>query len=74
MIVTKKNIELDNQKIKKLIDQTNNDLTIVEKIKKYQVIKEDFTIENELLTPTMKIRRHKIKIKYKNIIEKFYRN
>ena len=74
LIVTKKNIELDNQKIKKLIDQTNNDLTIVEKIKKYQVIKEDFTIENELLTPTMKIRRHKIKIKYKNIIEKFYRN
>ena len=46
----------------------------IEKIKKFDVVDEEFTIDNELLTPTMKIRRHKIKLKYKNILENFYKN
>ena len=46
----------------------------IEKIKKFYVITEEFTVNNELLTPTMKIRRHKIKLKYKNILENFYKN
>ena len=74
LLVLNKEFEKDDEVIKKLIEKTNNDLTIVEKIKKYEVIKEEFTIENELLTPTMKIRRHKIKTKYKNILESFYKN
>ena len=74
LLVLNKEFEKDDEVIKKLIEKTNNDLTIVEKIKKYEVIKEEFTIENELLTPTMKIRRHKIKTKYKNILENFYKN
>jgi len=74
LLVLNKEFEKSDEVIKKLIEKTNNDLTIVEKIKKYEVIKEEFTIENELLTPTMKIRRHKIKTKYKNILENFYKN
>lgn len=74
LLVLNKEFEKDDEVIKKLIEKTNNDLTTVEKIKKYEVIKEEFTIENELLTPTMKIRRHKIKTKYKNILENFYKN
>ena len=57
-----------------IIDKVNLDLTVTEKIKKFKLIDEEFTIENELLTPTLKIRRHKIKIKYKNILENFYKN
>ena len=60
--------------LKKLIEETNKSLTAIEKIKKFKVVKEEFTIENELLTPTMKIRRYKIKVKYKNILENFYKN
>ena len=73
LIVLNKNFEKNNKKIKELIEITNNELTLVEKIKKFKVIEEEFTIENELLTPTMKIRRHKIKTKYKNILENFYK-
>ena len=70
----KKNIEISETEVKKLIEKTNQDLAAIEKIKKYHVIKEEFTVENELLTPTMKIRRYKIKSKYKNILENFYKN
>ena len=74
LLVLNKNIKLDNTQIQLLIDKTNKSLTAIEKIKKFKILDEEFTIENELLTPTMKIRRHKIKTKYKNILENFYKN
>jgi long-chain acyl-CoA synthetase len=73
MLVLNKNIKLDNTQIQLLIDKTNKSLTAIEKIKKFKILDEEFTIENELLTPTMKIRRHKINSKYKIELEKFYK-
>ena len=74
LIVLNKNFLRDDKKIKEIIEETNKELMQIEKIKKFDVIDEEFTIDNELLTPTMKIRRHKIKLKYKNILENFYKN
>ena len=74
LLVLNKNFIRDDKKINEIIEETNKELMQIEKIKKFDVIDEEFTIDNELLTPTMKIRRHKIKIKYKNILEKFYNN
>ncbi|MAW02109.1 MAG: long-chain fatty acid--CoA ligase, partial [Candidatus Pelagibacter sp.] len=73
LLVLNKEIKFDNEKIKKIIENVNENLTIVEKIKKFHIIEEEFTIENELMTPTMKIKRHKIKEKYKSILENFYK-
>ena len=73
LLVLNKNIKLDNTQIQLLIDKTNKSLTAIEKIKKFKTLDEEFTIENELLTPTMKIRRHKIKSKYKIELENFYK-
>ena len=73
LLVLNKNFKKDDKKIKSIIDETNKELTQIEKIKKFDVIKDEFTISNELLTPTMKIRRHKIKLKYKKILENFYK-
>ena len=73
LLVLNKNIKLDNTQIQLLIDKTNKSLTAIEKIKKFKILDEEFTIENELLTPTMKIRRHKINLKYKIELEKFYK-
>jgi long-chain acyl-CoA synthetase len=73
LLVLNENIKLDNTQIQLLIDKTNKSLTAIEKIKKFKILDEEFTIENELLTPTMKIRRHKIKSKYKIELEKFYK-
>jgi len=74
LLVLNKNFNRNDEKIKKIIEETNKELTQIERIKKFEVIKEEFTINNELLTPTMKIRRHKIKLKYKIILENFYKH
>ena len=73
LLVLNKNLEINNEQIKIIIENVNKNLTIVEKIKKFHVIDDEFTIENDLMTPTMKIKRHKIKDKYKNILENFYK-
>ena len=72
----KNNIESKHlkEKINEIIDNINKNLTLVEKIKKFHVINENFTIENGLLTPTMKVKRNKVIAKYKNILENFYNN
>ena len=74
LLVLNKNFVRDDKKIKDIIEETNKELMQIEKIKKFNVVEEEFTIDNELLTPTMKIRRHKIKMKYKNILENFYKS
>ena len=50
----------------------NQNLPKIEKVKKFFVIKEQFTIENGMLTPTLKLKRYKIIQKYKNELEKLY--
>jgi len=37
------------------------------------LLSENFSIENGLLTPTMKVKRNKVIEKYKNILEDFYK-
>ena len=56
----------------KSIENINKKLTLVEKIKKIQLIDENFSIENGLLTPTMKVKRKKVTEKYKKELEKLY--
>ena len=62
------------EKIKEIINKINENLTMVEKIKKFNLINENFSIENGLLTPTMKVKRNKVIAKYKNVLENFYKN
>ncbi len=64
--------EKEKEKINNVIENVNKKLTIVEKIKKIQLIDENFSIENGLLTPTMKIKRKKVTEKYKKDLEKLY--
>ena len=63
---------LSNQKINEEIEKINKNLSKIEKIKKYFIIKEQFSIENGMLTPTLKLKRYKIIQKYKNELEKLY--
>ena len=74
LIVPSKEFVNQKEKINEIINEINNNLTLVEKIKKFQLISENFSIENSLLTPTMKVKRNKVVAKYKNILENFYKN
>lgn len=72
LIVINKEINASKETIQKIIDQINLELTQPEKIKKFSIIDEPFTIENNLMTPTMKVRRHEVQKKYSNIINQLF--
>ncbi len=65
-------INITNEEIQNAISNLNNNLSKIENIKKFFVIKEKFSIENGMLTPTLKLKRYKIINKYKNNFEKLY--
>jgi len=73
LIVPNKEFLNEKEKINKIIENINKKLTLVEKIKKIQLIDENFSIENSLLTPTMKVKRKKVTEKYKEVLEKLYK-
>ena len=73
LIVPSKEVRNQKEKINEIVNEINNNLTLIEKIKKFYLIKENFSIENGLLTPTMKVKRNKVIAKYKNILENFYK-
>ena len=65
-----KNIK--NEEIQKEIEKINKNLSKIEKIKKFFVIKNQFTIENNMMTPTLKLKRYKIIKTYQNELEKLF--
>ena len=72
LVLSNNNKKLKNEIIFKEIEKINKNLSKIEKIKKFFVIKEQFTIENGMMTPTLKLKRYKIIKKYKNEFEKHY--
>lgn len=58
--------------IAKAVESVNDNLSVTEKVKRFLITDQPFTIENGLMTPTLKIRRHKIKEIYGKNIEALY--
>ena len=54
------------------LEKININLSRIEKIKKFLIIKKQFTIENNMMTPTLKLKRYKILETYKNEIDKLF--
>ena len=69
LVVEKK---INKEEINKNITIINKKLNIVEKIKKFIVIDEEFTIDNRMLTPTLKLKRKEIIKNYKQELENLY--
>jgi len=70
LIVTE---SIENRKdIEFFLENLNKTLSLVEKVKKFKLIEEEFTIDNGMLTPTLKLKRKKILEKYKEDLEKLY--
>ena len=70
LIVTDK--ENNKEKIQKILENINENLTLIEKIKKFVLIHEEFTINNGMLTPTLKLKRKEIIKNYKQQLENLY--
>jgi len=58
--------------IKAVVDRVNKSLSTIEKIKRFTIISSPFSIENEQMTPTMKVRRHIVRDKYEAQLNKMY--
>ena len=63
---------INEQQIQNEVDKINKNLSKIEKIKKFFIIKNSFTIENNMMTPTLKLKRYKIIKNYKAELEKLY--
>jgi long-chain acyl-CoA synthetase len=55
-----------------VIDRVNASLSPIEKIRRFAVLPEGFTIDNGMLTPSMKIKRHKIRERWGHVIARLY--
>jgi long-chain acyl-CoA synthetase len=59
-------------KIKKDVDQANENFAQWEKIKKFKLTPEIWSVDSGHLTPTMKLKRKIIKSKYQDLLEEIY--
>ena len=72
LVLSEENLNINHEQIEKEINKINQNLAKIEQIKKFFIINEKFSIENGMLTPTLKLKRYKIVTKYKNQFEKLY--
>jgi long-chain acyl-CoA synthetase len=72
LVLSEESLNINHEQIEKEINKINQNLAKIEQIKKFFIINEKFSIENGMLTPTLKLKRYKIVTKYKNQFEKLY--
>lgn len=60
------------KRIQKEVDKVNEDLSKWEKVKRFKLLKDQFTIEDGEITPTLKVKRNVINEKYKEQIDSIY--
>jgi long-chain acyl-CoA synthetase len=58
--------------VRAAVDRVNEQLSVIEKVRKFDFADEAFTIENEQMTPSMKIRRHVLREIYGERIAALY--
>ena len=61
-----------NKVIKEVVNKVNKNLSVIEQVRKFILIDHEFTIENSMMTPSMKVRRFVVKDKYGDQLEKLY--
>jgi long-chain acyl-CoA synthetase len=59
--------------IRAAIDRVNQEVSIIEKVRQFAFADEAFSIDNEEMTPSLKIRRHKLKERYGARLDLLYK-
>ncbi len=60
--------------VRAAVDRVNKELSVTEKVRQFAFADEPFSVENEEMTPSMKIRRHKIRERYQERLDGLYRS
>jgi long-chain acyl-CoA synthetase len=61
-----------NRAVGAAVERINTTLSPLERIRRFALLPEGFTIDNAMLTPSLKIRRHKIRERWGEVISKLY--
>ncbi|MFT3965115.1 MAG: AMP-dependent synthetase/ligase [Sphingobium sp.] len=59
--------------IRAAVDRVNGELSVIEKIRRFILADEPFTVENGEMTPSLKIRRHVIRARYQDRLDALYK-
>ena len=62
-----------HKRLSAAVDRVNSEVSVIEKVRRFIVADAPFTVENEQLTPSMKIRRHVLNAAYGDRLEALYR-
>ncbi len=60
--------------VRAAVDRVNGEVSVIEKVRKFDFADEAFSIENEEMTPSMKIRRHILNQRYADRIAGMYKS
>jgi long-chain acyl-CoA synthetase len=58
--------------IAKAVEQANGQLSAIEKVRKFTLATQGFTVENGQMTPTLKVRRHAVLREYREALDALY--
>jgi len=58
--------------LESFVASVNGDLARFETIKQFRVLPTDFTVDNELLTPSMKIKRRAVEARFGSLLDEMY--
>jgi len=59
--------------VSEAVERVNKELSVIEKVRRFILADEPFTVENEQLTPSIKIRRHVLKEVYGERLDALYK-
>jgi long-chain acyl-CoA synthetase len=61
------------ERVSRIVEQRNTELQSYAKVKKFAILPNDFTVDNGLLTPTLKVKRKLITEKHRETLDSLYR-
>ncbi len=61
------------ERVSRIVEQRNTELQSYAKVKKFAILPNDFTVDNGLLTPTLKVKRKLITEKNRETLDSLYR-
>ena len=56
------------------IDSLQKELATFERVRRFALLPEPFTVENGMMTPTLKVKRKEVESRYQELIESLYKD